>query len=41
MSCFRNQSSLPYGGMKVSGYGRFGSIELDEWLVTKTVTYRD
>ncbi|OBT97552.1 hypothetical protein VE01_04443 [Pseudogymnoascus verrucosus] len=36
-----DESSLPHGGMKGSGYGRFGSIGLDEWLVTKTVTYKD
>lgn len=36
-----DEAALPHGGMKESGYGRFGSIGLDEWVVTKTVTYRD
>ena len=36
-----DETSLPHGGVKGSGYGRFGSVGLDEWLVTKTVTYKD
>jgi acyl-CoA reductase-like NAD-dependent aldehyde dehydrogenase len=36
-----DETSLPHGGMKGSGHGRFGSIGLDEWVVTKTVTYMD
>ena len=28
-------------GMKASGYGRFGASGLDEWVRTKTVTFRD
>lgn len=35
-----DESALPHGGAKASGYGRFNSIGLDEWLRTKTVTYR-
>lgn len=27
-------------GMKSSGYGRFGSSGLDEWVRTKTVTFK-
>ena len=27
-------------GMKASGYGRFGSSGLDEWVRTKTVTFK-
>jgi acyl-CoA reductase-like NAD-dependent aldehyde dehydrogenase len=28
-------------GMKASGYGRFGASGLEEWIRTKTVTFRD
>lgn len=28
-------------GMKASGYGRFGASGLEEWVRTKTVTFRD
>ncbi|KAJ0122746.1 ldehyde dehydrogenase [Diaporthe amygdali] len=35
-----DESALPHGGAKSSGYGRFNSIGLDEWVRTKTVTYR-
>ena len=28
-------------GVKASGYGRFGASGLDEWVRTKTTTYRD
>jgi hypothetical protein len=27
--------------MKASGYGRFGAIGLEEWVRTKTVTFKD
>ena len=36
-----DETALPHGGMKGSGYGRFGSSGLDEWVMTKTVTYKD
>jgi acyl-CoA reductase-like NAD-dependent aldehyde dehydrogenase len=36
-----DETALPHGGMKGSGFGRFGSLGLDEWLTTKTVTYKD
>ena len=33
---------LPHGGVKNSGWGRFnGNMGLDEFLVTKTVTWKD
>lgn len=35
-----DEASLPHGGAKASGYGRFNSIGLDEWVRTKTVTYQ-
>lgn len=35
-----DESALPHGGAKASGYGRFNSIGLDEWLRTKTITYQ-
>lgn len=35
-----DESSLPHGGAKASGYGRFNSIGLDEWLRTKTITFQ-
>lgn len=35
-----DESALPHGGAKSSGYGRFNSIGLDEWVRTKTITYR-
>lgn len=28
-------------GMKASGYGRFGASGLEEWVRTKTVTFKD
>lgn len=35
-----DESSLPHGGTKSSGYGRFNSsIGLDEWTRTKNVTF--
>jgi len=36
-----DETALPHGGMKSSGYGRFGSCGLDEWVRTKTITYKD
>lgn len=35
-----DEAALPHGGAKASGYGRFNSIGLDEWLRTKTITYQ-
>lgn len=35
-----DESALPHGGAKASGYGRFNSIGLDEWVKTKTITYQ-
>jgi acyl-CoA reductase-like NAD-dependent aldehyde dehydrogenase len=33
---------LPHGGQKNSGYGRFNGVEgLEEWVQTKTVTWKD
>lgn len=34
-----DESILPHGGMKSSGFGRFDS-DLSEWVQTKTITYR-
>jgi acyl-CoA reductase-like NAD-dependent aldehyde dehydrogenase len=36
-----DETALPHGGMKDSGYGRFGAIGLDEWVRTKTVTFKE
>lgn len=36
-----DESNLPHGGCKSSGYGRFGSSGLEEWVRTKTITYKD
>jgi acyl-CoA reductase-like NAD-dependent aldehyde dehydrogenase len=36
-----DESVLPHGGVKASGYGRFNSMHgLEEWVRTKTVTYK-
>lgn len=35
-----DEAALPHGGAKASGYGRFNSIGLDEWVRTKTITYQ-
>lgn len=36
-----DEVSLPHGGVKSSGFGRFnGSYGLDEFLVTKVITFR-
>jgi acyl-CoA reductase-like NAD-dependent aldehyde dehydrogenase len=36
-----DETALPHGGVKDSGYGRFGAIGLDEWVRTKTVTFME
>jgi acyl-CoA reductase-like NAD-dependent aldehyde dehydrogenase len=37
-----DESTLPHGGHKSSGYGRFNGVEgLEEWVQTKTVTWKD
>jgi acyl-CoA reductase-like NAD-dependent aldehyde dehydrogenase len=37
-----DESALPHGGHKSSGYGRFNGVEgLEEWVQTKTVTWKD
>jgi len=36
-----DETALPHGGMKSSGYGRFGAIGLEEWVRTKTVTFKE
>ncbi|KAG4034815.1 hypothetical protein MFRU_002g01660 [Monilinia fructicola] len=36
-----DEAALPHGGMKNSGFGRFGSMGLGEWVRTKTVTFMD
>ena len=36
-----DESVLPHGGVKSSGYGRFGGLRgLDEFLQTKVVTWK-
>ncbi|TLS24350.1 hypothetical protein PpBr36_08499 [Pyricularia pennisetigena] len=36
-----DESGLPHGGAKASGFGRFNAAEgLDEWVRTKNITYR-
>jgi len=36
-----DESALPHGGVKASGYGRFNAqYGLGEWVRTKTVTYK-
>lgn len=36
-----DEASLPHGGVKESGFGRFGGAGgLDEWLKLKSVTWR-
>ncbi|OBT56690.1 hypothetical protein VE04_03566 [Pseudogymnoascus sp. 24MN13] len=36
-----DESALPHGGWKSSGYGRFGSGGMEEWVQTKTVTFKN
>jgi acyl-CoA reductase-like NAD-dependent aldehyde dehydrogenase len=36
-----DESALPHGGAKASGYGRFNASQgLSEWVRTKTITYK-
>ncbi|KUI57094.1 Vanillin dehydrogenase [Cytospora mali] len=35
-----DESALPHGGAKGSGYGRFCAFGLEEWVRTKTITYQ-
>ncbi|KAK4237504.1 aldehyde dehydrogenase domain-containing protein [Achaetomium macrosporum] len=36
-----DESALPHGGAKASGYGRFNAAQgLSEWVRTKTITYK-
>lgn len=35
-----DEPALPHGGAKASGYGRFNSVGLEEWVRTKTITYQ-
>jgi acyl-CoA reductase-like NAD-dependent aldehyde dehydrogenase len=34
-----DEPNLPHGGAKSSGFGRFGSQGLEEWVKTKTITF--
>jgi acyl-CoA reductase-like NAD-dependent aldehyde dehydrogenase len=37
-----DESSLPHGGFKQSGFGRFNSLDgLKEWVHTKVITWKD
>jgi acyl-CoA reductase-like NAD-dependent aldehyde dehydrogenase len=37
-----DESALPHGGVKKSGWGRFNAREgLEEWVKTKTITWKD
>lgn len=36
-----DEPGLPHGGIKSSGFGRFGSLGLEEWVKTKTITYKN
>ncbi|OBT85874.1 hypothetical protein VE02_06079 [Pseudogymnoascus sp. 03VT05] len=36
-----DETMLPHGGVKCSGYGRFGSGGLEEWVRSKTVTFKN
>jgi acyl-CoA reductase-like NAD-dependent aldehyde dehydrogenase len=36
-----DEPALPHGGVKSSGWGRFGSAGIDEWIKTKTITYQN
>ncbi|KAM0329363.1 hypothetical protein ACHAQA_004669 [Verticillium albo-atrum] len=36
-----DEPALPHGGAKASGYGRFNASALEEWVRTKTITFRD
>jgi acyl-CoA reductase-like NAD-dependent aldehyde dehydrogenase len=34
-----DEPGLPHGGVKSSGWGRFGAPGIEEWVKTKTITY--
>lgn len=36
-----DETALPHGGVKSSGFGRFGSTGMAEWLRSKTVTFKN
>lgn len=36
-----DETALSHGGAKASGYGRFGSTGIQEWLRSKTVTFKN
>lgn len=36
-----DEPSLPHGGIKSSGWGRFGAPGMEEWVKTKTITYKN
>jgi acyl-CoA reductase-like NAD-dependent aldehyde dehydrogenase len=36
-----DEPGLPHGGVKSSGFGRFGSHGIEEWVKTKTITYKN
>jgi acyl-CoA reductase-like NAD-dependent aldehyde dehydrogenase len=35
-----DESALPHGGVKASGFGRFNANGLNDWLKTKTITFK-
>ncbi|KUJ10923.1 aldehyde dehydrogenase [Mollisia scopiformis] len=36
-----DEPALPHGGVKSSGWGRFGAPGMEEWVKTKTITYKN
>jgi acyl-CoA reductase-like NAD-dependent aldehyde dehydrogenase len=36
-----DEPGLPHEGIKSSGFGRFGSTGLEEWVTTKTITFKN
>lgn len=36
-----DEPSLPHGGIKASGWGRFGTSGIEEWVKTKTITFQN
>ena len=38
---FHDEPSLLHGGVKASGWGRFGSLGIEEWVETKTITFQN
>lgn len=36
-----DETALPHGGVKASGFGRFGSSGMSAWLRSKTVTFKN